>query len=290
MHSHHHSDHPEHQHSQDSDVDGLPDLLDLDAQVFAEQLHDVRADIERSADGPVRTVLDLGTGTGTGTFGLLQHFPRARALAIDASDQMLERVRLQAEQLGLSDRLETVRVDLDHGLPSHEPVDLVWASASLHHLADPDRTLAQVAAAIRPGGLMAVVELTGFPRFLPDDAPGAAAEAKAHAVLDADRTIDMPAMGSDWGDRLARAGLVVVLERPIVIDLESPRLVPAAGAYAFATLTRIRGAVADRLEAADVELVDRLIDGGPDDVRRRTDLHVRAERQLHLARRPASST
>jgi len=53
----------------------------------------------------------------------------------------------------------------------------------------------------------------------------------------------------------------------------------------FATVTRIRDAVGDRLDAADV---DRLIHGGTSDVRHRSDLHVRTERQLRIARRPAS--
>jgi len=53
----------------------------------------------------------------------------------------------------------------------------------------------------------------------------------------------------------------------------------------FATLTRFRDAVGDRLDAADV---DRLIHGGTSDVRHRSDLHVRTERQLRIARRPAS--
>lgn len=171
--------------------------------------------------------------------------------------------------------------------PELDPVDLAWASASLHHLADPDRTLAQVVAAIRPGGLLAVVELTGFPRFLTEDMPGGVAEANAHALLAADRAADMPAMGSDWGSRLARAGLVVEMERAIAVDL-APPLAEVASEYALATLTRIRGAVADRLGAADGEHLDRLLDGGTTDVRHRSDLHVRTERQLRIARRPAS--
>ncbi|TXS25033.1 helix-turn-helix domain-containing protein, partial [Streptomyces sp. gb1(2016)] len=48
--------------------------------------------------------------------------------------------------------------------------DLVWASASLHHVDDPAAALTGVRAALRPGGLLAVAELDGLPRFLPDDA------------------------------------------------------------------------------------------------------------------------
>jgi SAM-dependent methyltransferase len=269
--------------------DGLADLLDLDAEVLAEQLHAVRADIGSLADSPVRSILDLGAGTGTGTFGLLRHFAGAHALAVDSSEEMLERLRRRADDLGLQDRVSTLRADLDDSVPEVAPVDLAWASASLHHLADPDRTLAELVAAIRPGGLLAVVELAGFPRFVPDATPGGAAEARAHALLAADRAMDMPAMGSDWGVRLTAAGLVVERDRPIVVDLAPPSA-PLVGDYAAASLMRIHGAVADRLETRDREALDALLDGGTSDVRRRSDLHVTTERRLWIARRPAAST
>jgi hypothetical protein len=199
---------------------------------------------------------------------------------------MLDRLRHTAERLGLSERVTTVHLDLDHGVPDLEPVDLAWAAGSLHHLADPDRTLVNVRGALRPGGLLAVVELTGQPRFLPDDSPGGAVEAQAHALLAADRAADLPAMGSNWGQRLTRSGLVVELERTIIVDLAPPPGGPAVE-YAAATLTRIRDAVADRLGSAGTAQLDQLLDGGPHDVRQRHDLRITTERQLWITRRPA---
>ncbi len=272
-----------HAHHHDAQ-DGLSVLLDLDAEVLAEPLRAVRTDIERLVDSPVRSILDLGAGTGTGTFGLLRHFADAHVLAVDASEEMLEGLRHRAETLGFTHRVTTLCADLDHAVPDLEPVDLAWASASLHHLADPDRTLAQVVAAIRPGGLLAVVELADLPRFVPDDTAGGRAEARAHALLAADRAVDMPAMGSDWGERLTRAGLVVERERAIVVDL-APPLAPVVGDYAAATLTRLRSAVADRMDATDREALDGLLAGGESDVRRRSDLRVGTERRLWIARR-----
>ena len=143
-------------------------MLDLDAEVLADHLRAVRAELLALADAPVRRVLDLGAGTGTGTFALLADLPDAHVVATDASPDMVERLRRRAADLGLAERVTVVQADLDEGLPAGEPVDLAWASASLHHLADPDRTLAEVATALRPGGLLAVVELAGFPRFLPE--------------------------------------------------------------------------------------------------------------------------
>ncbi|CAN5349025.1 methyltransferase domain-containing protein [soil metagenome] len=287
--SHHHEhDHSHETHDHDADGSGLAELLDLDAEVLAGPLNAVRDDIASLLDAPLRSILDLGAGTGTGTFGLLEHFPEAHALAIDGSSDMLERLRQRAEQRGLSERVTTLQADLDEGVPGVDAVDLAWASASLHHLADPDRTLTQVVGAIRPGGLLAVVELTDFTRFLDDGTPGGDAEANAHALMASDRAADLPAMGSDWGSRLTRAGFVIELDRAIAVDL-APPLADVVGAYAFASLTRIRGALGDRLEAADREQLDRLLDGGSSDVRHRDDLHVRTDRQLRIARRPAAA-
>lgn len=281
-HAHQNHDHQNHDH----DHDALGEMLDLDAEIFAPTMRTVYADIEQAADSPVRSILDLGAGTGTGTFGLLQFFARARATAVDSSDDMLAGLQQQAMARGLADRVTTVCADLDEELPRLEPVDLAWAAASLHHLADPDRTLTQIAAAIRPGGLLAVAEVDGMPRFLSGDTAGGAAELRARELLSADRAIDMPTMGSDWGSRLARAGLVVEQHRSITADLASPAP-PALHRYAAAVLTRIRGAVADRLDAAELQAFDALLDGGPADVRNRSDLRVTSEKLLWIARRPA---
>ena len=266
--------------------DDLAQILDLDAEVFAPALEGVYAEVERLADGPVRSIADLGAGTGAGTFGLLARFGDAHVVAVDASDEMLAHLRRRAEQLGLSGRVSTRLTDLDAAVPDVDPVDLAWASASLHHLADPDRTLAALVSTIRPGGLLAVMELDGFPRFVPDGTPGGAAESRAHELLAADRARDMPTMGTDWGARLTTAGLLLEQHRPVTVDLTSA--VPeAAQRLATFCLARIREAVAERLGPDELQTYDALLDGGADDVRRRADLRVTAERWLWIARRPA---
>jgi SAM-dependent methyltransferase len=272
-----------HDHSHADPQNDLTEMLDLDAEVFAPALEDVYADIATAAHEPIRTIVDLGAGTGTGTFGLLRHFEGATATAVDASPEMLTHLSRQAEHLGLGDRTTTLVADLDQGIPDVGPVDLVWASASLHHLADPDRTLSQLGRLVRPGGLVAVVELDGFSRFVPDGAPGAGAEARAQALIDADRAVHLPAMGSDWGSMLTTAGLTVVQHRPIIMEIAAP--VPeVARRYAAATLARVVGAVGERLDPADRNAIEALLDGGPGDVRHRADLRVSTERRLWIAR------
>ncbi|MFI5755766.1 class I SAM-dependent methyltransferase [Streptomyces sp. NPDC051569] len=268
----------------------MAELLDLDAEVMEAYLSGVGAWIdELAADQPPRRILDLGSGTGTGTFTLLRRFERADAIALDVSASMLRHLRNRARVLGLADRVRTVQADLDDAAwPAVDAVDLVWASSSLHHMADPDRVLTEVFATLRPGGLLVVAEMESFPRFLPDDLglgrPGL--EARCHAALNGARDTALPHLGSDWGSRLSRAGFTIEAERPFAINL-TPPLPASAGRYAEATLRRIRLHLDGRMSADDLATLDALIDSdGTGSVLRRDDLTVRTARTVWAARRP----
>jgi SAM-dependent methyltransferase len=282
-----------HQHQRhpvaEADSGALAELLDLAAEVLHSYLSGVTAWIgELAAGQPVRRILDLGCGTGTGAVALLERFEGADVIAVDVSAPMLDRLRGKARNLGVADRIRAVQADLDATWPAIGTVDLVWASASLHHLADPDRVLAEVLAALRPGGLLTVTELESFPRFLPDDLglgrPGL--EARCHAVLAERRAGELPHLGSDWGSRLATAGLTIQAEQTFAIDLRPPLPAPA-GRYAQATLRRLRSGLDGQLSAGDLAELDTLIDSdGPGSVLRREDLTVRTARTVWVARRP----
>lgn len=290
-----HDGHHGHQHHDNAggfDEPDMAELLDLDAEVLHAHLTDVTAWLAKSAESagdiPVRRLLDLGSGTGTGTLALLQRFPDAEAVAVDASAPLLHRLRDKAQARGVAERVRTVQADLDEAWPDFGDVDLVWTSAALHHMADPDSALREVFAALRPGGLLAVVEMEGFPRFLPDDLgigePGL--EARLHELTSHEHAERVPHLGADWGPRLTAAGFTVESERRFAVDLLPP-LPAATGRYAQAMLRRLRDALADRLGADDRSVLDTLLDSdGPDSVTRRGDLTVRTERPAWLVRRP----
>jgi SAM-dependent methyltransferase len=285
----HHHHHDQHQPAGETDEAAMAELLDLDAEVLHSYLSEVTAWIhELAADLPSRRILDLGSGTGTGTFALLQRFAGADLIALDISEQLLHHLRDKARVLGVADRIRTVQADLDAAWPAIDPVDLVWASSSLHHMADPDRVLTEVFAALRPAGLLAVVEMDSFPRFLPDDLglgrPGL--EARCHAALAEGRAAELPHLGSDWGARLSQAGFTIEAERPFAIDL-TPPLPASTGRYAQASLRRIRSSLDGRMSAGDLAALDTLLDSdGPDGVLQRDDLTVRTARTVWVARRP----
>jgi ubiquinone/menaquinone biosynthesis C-methylase UbiE len=272
-----------------TDDSAMAELLDLDAEVLHAYLSEVTALIQQlAAELPPRRILDLGSGTGTGALALLQRFEGADAVALDISAQLLHHLRDKARDLGVADRVRTVQADLDAAWPVLDTVDLAWASSSLHHMADPDRVLTGVFAALRPGGLLAVIEMDSFPRFLPDDIglgrPGL--EARCHAALAERQAHEVPQLGSNWSSRLSQAGFTIEAERPFVIDLKPP-LPASAGRYAQASLRHIRSSLDGGIGADDLATLDTLLDSDePDGVLQRGDLTVRTARTVWLARRP----
>ncbi|HXR43312.1 MAG TPA: class I SAM-dependent methyltransferase [Pseudolysinimonas sp.] len=278
-----------HSHQHRRDDEALAVMLDLDGQVLAGHLAELTAWIATAmGESPPARILDLGAGSGSGTFALLERFPAAEVTALDLSTAMLERLSANAAQRGLGGRVHPVLTDLDDPALELPASDLVWASASLHHLADPLRTLRAVFDALRPGGVLVAVEIDAFPRFLPDDIgygrPGL--ESRMDAVVSAQRAADMPTLGSDWGARLAAAGFELEEERRFDIDLPASS-VADLGRYAEATLRRMRAALGDGLDREDRDALDRLLDGdGPDAIGTRPDLRVMTRRSAWLARRP----
>ncbi|MDL4820063.1 class I SAM-dependent methyltransferase [Actinomadura opuntiae] len=280
-----------HGHHHDNGSDSQAEILDLDAEILAEHTASITAWL------PLHTaphhIVDLGCGTGAGTFALLDRFPDAHVTAVDASAEHLQRLRTKACARGVQHRVRTVQADLDEDAwPDLGSPDLVWASASMHHMAHPDHALRTVHDALAPGGLFAVVELAGHPRFLPENAPKdrPGLEERVHAAADRLQAEHMPHRGADWGPMLTAAGFTIEGERTIAVNIEGSRT-EAIGLYALRILQRIRSVIADRLSAEDLTALDRLLDpGSPHSILRRDDLTVRTERTVWAALRPSKTT
>jgi SAM-dependent methyltransferase len=283
-HTPHHN--TQHEHHREHDGGAQAEILDLDAEVLAEHTASITAWLPLETDP--RQIVDLGCGTGAGTFALLGRFPDARVTAVDTSTGHLQRLRAKACARGLEERVHTVQADLDDpAWPDLGSPDLVWASASMHHMAHPDRALRNVHDALAPGGLFTVVELAGFPRFLPQSAPEdrPGLEERCHAAADRFHAERMPHRGADWGPLLAAAGFRVEGERAVTVNIEGSRS-EAVGRYALGGLRRIRAAVAGELSPEDLTALDLLLDtDGPHSILRREDLAVRTERTVWAARR-----
>jgi SAM-dependent methyltransferase len=258
------ADHNHHRHDHHQDND-LAELLELESEVLQDHL---TAMVGFLPELTSPRILDVGAGTGNGTLTLLRRYPDAQIIALDVSPEMLARLAKKAE-------VETVEADLDAAWPQVAPVDLVWASNSLHHMADPDHALGEIFARLKPGGLLAVAEMDSFPRFTDDPA-----EDRAQVEIAKMRAEDMPHLGDNWGEHLTRAGFAVEREQTFHVGL-TPPLPPAAGRFASASFRRMREGLAERLGADDLARLEALSKTEPD--------FVRTARTVWLARRPISA-
>lgn len=279
--------HRQHQHDGEPDWAAHAELIDLDAEVMHAYLSDVMAWIgQHAASHAIHRIIDIGAGTGTGALALARQFPEAEVIALDQSPELLARCSAKARAASAAGRIRTIEADLDLAWPDLGPVDLAWASNSVHHLTDPVHGLTAVRAALSPGGLLALAELDTFPRFLPDDLglgqPGL--EDRLHAVMAENAAEEVPHLGSDWTAVLGEAGFAVQARQTFTIDLIPP-LPPSAGRFAQAWLGRLRSDLGDRLSQDDVSTLGALLDDeGPHSLLRRGDLTVRATRSAWIAR------
>jgi ArsR family transcriptional regulator len=113
------------------------------------------AALEALGSKPVRTLLDLGTGTGK----MLQVLaPRAvRAVGLDASHAMLSVARANLEKAGLT-RIELRQGDIYAPPFPRNSFDLVVIHQVLHYLDDPARAIREAARLIAPGGRLLVID------------------------------------------------------------------------------------------------------------------------------------
>lgn len=118
----------------------------------AEALALLRAAVP-AADG--ETWADLGAGTGTFTRAVAALVgDEGRVFAVDADDRALAALRTRVPRATL------VRADVTRPLPL-PPLDGVVMANVLHFVRDAEGVLARVAALLRPGGRLVLVEYEG---------------------------------------------------------------------------------------------------------------------------------
>jgi SAM-dependent methyltransferase len=264
-----------------------------------DELEDVRnrAIVEWLAVRPGQTVVDVGSGAG-GMAAALQDAvgPAGTVVLVDGALELLTMAQRRVERSGY--HVVAVHADLEHqplgGVLEHRPVDLLHASAVVHHLDDELALIRDFSRVVRPGGRVVVGEGGLGHRYLPADCgigePGleqrlaAAQEAWFwDQVRPADTTVRT---GRGWNLLLADAGLVNVTARSFLLDRPAP-LNPPARRVVRAVLAGQWARVADRLSDDDQAAWARLLDDhDPQGVMRRPDLYVLGARTIHVGTVP----
>jgi predicted methyltransferase len=153
---------PAHEHSTGSEH-GCPDL-----HTYAHQLDEPERDewqrptevIELLQCRPGMTVVDLGAGTGY----FLQYLskavgPEGHVLALDISRSSVDWVSSRIDKEGLRNvRPEIVAPD-DPALPARS-IDRILVANTWHHISERVAYAKKLLAALRPGGLLLIVDFT----------------------------------------------------------------------------------------------------------------------------------
>lgn len=122
-----------------------------------DRLRDPDAVIARLDIRPGMVVGDLGPGVGHFTVRLARAVePNGIVYALDASQSTLDDLRQAAEQRGII-TLRPVLVSRDR-LEIPQPVDLLFVSATYHHLPAPATYFARAREHLRPDGRVAILE------------------------------------------------------------------------------------------------------------------------------------
>ena len=266
---------------------------ELEGELFVDFVTDTALRIAelRGRNAVVRRIADVGCGPGVGTCELARRFPDASVVAVDSSSAMLERTIGRSLAHGLDDRISVYETEVPDGLDRIAPVDVIWASMSLHHIGDEVAALRALRALLEPDGLIAVAEIAEPMRVLPDDLdlgrPGLSERVeRAAAAWFTEMRNGLPGSvpSQDLTTMIGAAGLEVVDSRLVRMRFDPP-LSDLARRVALGYLPRARTQFAGYLDNDDRDTIDVLLnDDDPRSVVHRRDVYVAASRRIVIAR------
>jgi SAM-dependent methyltransferase len=104
------------------------------------------------------TVADVGAGTGLFTRLLAEQVGlTGKVYAVDIAPRFLKHIAAEAEKRGQR-QVVTVRCNQETTNLPAESVDLVFLCDVYHHLEKPEKTLASIRQALKPGGELVVID------------------------------------------------------------------------------------------------------------------------------------
>lgn len=177
-HDHGSHDHAHHGHGPNAAHDGHGHAHHHrfeDAEAWAEQFDDPSRDawqrpdavIDFIAPAPDAIVADLGAGTGYFAVRLAKRVPEGRVLANDVEPDMVRYLGERATKEGLDNLVPVQGKPDDPALP--EAVDVAFMCNVAHHIEDRPAYFRRVAAQLRPGGRVVIVD---FRKDAPEGVPG----------------------------------------------------------------------------------------------------------------------
>jgi len=153
-------------------------------------------------------VADIGTGSGHAINVMARAFPASRFTGIDFSLEGLEAGRAEARRLGLSN-VKFVAADVAE-LTDVEIYDVITVFDAIHDQAHPAKVLANSYRALRPGGVMLMVDIKASSRL--EDNVGVPMAPYLYTIstmhcMSVSLGLDGDGLGTCWGRQLAESML-----------------------------------------------------------------------------------
>ncbi|MGB3404532.1 MAG: class I SAM-dependent methyltransferase [Microcoleaceae cyanobacterium] len=103
-------------------------------------------------------ILDIGSGSGNSVIPLLQMFPKAHIIATDLSVNLLAILSKEVTDMDLRERVSILQMNAQELNLKPDSIDIVCGAAILHHLFEPEKTIARCAEILKPGGHALFIE------------------------------------------------------------------------------------------------------------------------------------
>ncbi|NDL58954.1 methyltransferase domain-containing protein [Phytoactinopolyspora mesophila] len=250
-----------------------------------------------------RLAIDVGCGGAGMAIALTRALPtEASVVGVDGDDDILDAAQSNITEAGLGDgRIRLVKADLERDLSTladaAAEADIIWASGSVHHLADQQGAIDALAGLLASGGRLALAE-GGLPsRHLPWDLgigqPGL--EIRLHSAEDrwfARMRESLPGhvrMPYGWPVALRRAGLVDVTTHTSTFAKPAPLDDTNLSSLLTQLAHRVKRVTdSGELGEDDIQVWARILD--QDDsawLGARDDLYSLSARSVYVGHRPA---
>ena len=186
-------------------------MAEMSGQVFDAALVDVILPMADGLTEQLRAgadVADIGTGSGHAINVMAAAFPASRFTGIDFSDEGLGVGRAEAKRLGLTNATFVAK-DVA-ALDSAQTYDVITVFDAIHDQAQPARVLENIYDALRPGGILLMVDIKASSRL--EDNVGVPLASYLYTVstmhcMSVSLGLDGAGLGTCWGHQLATSML-----------------------------------------------------------------------------------
>jgi len=123
---------------------------------FAKNTKELRKEYRRLADKSASVIqegklLEIGPGPGYISIEIAKLLPKMEVIGLDISDTMIEIAKMNADEYGLSERIEFRKGDASKMPFEDSSFDFVTSSGSLHHWKNPAQVFNEIYRVLKPG-------------------------------------------------------------------------------------------------------------------------------------------